>query len=563
MKRCPQCHRLEADDALTFCRTDGTPLVSEGAAAGDDARTLRLGAAHATAGAQTRVLPREAGGARGTSGSKSRRRIVIAAAVIVIALAASAYLYVARGRRGAAKNSVAVMPFANASGDPDMDYLSDGITENLINRLSQLPNVRVIARSTMFRFKGQDADAQSVGRQLGVDAVLTGRVVQRGDSLTVQADLVNVSDGSQAWGEQYSRRLTDLSALQGEIARDVSNGLRAKLSGAQEQRLTKDYTANPEAYQLYLRGRFYWNKRTEENVRKGVEFFQQAIDKDPNFALAYVGLADSYHLLSIPDALTGAMPPREAVPKARDAAERALAIDPALAEAHAALAQVKYIDGDWGGAEEGLRESIALNPNYANAHLWYALNLSGMGRHEEALREINRALELDPLSLPINANVAFVLFLAHRYDEAAEQCRKTLDMDPTFALAHKRLGLVYEQKGMYREAVAELRQAAAYSDQNPTALAELAHALAVSGDKAEARKLLDELTQLSGRRYVSSYDLAVVYCGLGEKEQALGSLEKAVEQHDFIVWMKLDPRLDPLRPDPRFADLIRRVGLAQ
>ncbi|MCA1814987.1 MAG: tetratricopeptide repeat protein [Acidobacteria bacterium] len=489
MKRCPTCNRAEPDDALAFCRADGTPLVR---VADEDAGTIRLGTssagdaggARATDAPTTRLGTRApAGNARRLAQPTARRGALVAALLLCAALAAGAYLYVSRGKGGAAKNSVAVLPFQNASGDPDMEYLSDGITENLINRLSQLPNVRVIARGTMFRFKGRDADAQSVGKQLGVDAVLTGRIVQRGDSLTVQADLVNVSDGTQAWGEQYSRKLNDIEALQGEIARDVSNGLRAKLSGAQERQLTKGETASPEAYQLYLRGRYYWNKRTEENVRKGVELFQQAIDKDPNFALAYVGIADSYHLLSIPDALTGAMPPDEAVPKARDAAERALAIDPTLAEAHASLAQVEYISGDWAGAEDGLRHSIELNPNYANAHHWYALNLASLGRDDEALREINRALELDPLSLPINTNVAFVLFMARRYDEAAEKCRKALDMDSTFALAHKRLALVYEQKGMYREAVAEFRQAADGSDDHPNALAGLAHALALSGDK--------------------------------------------------------------------------------
>jgi tetratricopeptide (TPR) repeat protein len=362
------------------------------------------------------------------------------------------------------------------------------------------------------------------------------------------------------WGERYNRKASDILAVQEEIAREIAGKLRLRLSGEQEQRVTRRYTDNVEAYQLYLKGRFYWNKRTEDSVRKGIEFFQQAIDKDPNFALAYVGLADSYSLLSVPDALTGALPTREALPKARAAAERALGIDNSLAEAQAALAQVKFIDSDWAGAEEGFRHSIELNPNYANAHFWYALDLSSLGRHDEALREIRRALELDPLSLPINANVCYVLYSARRYDEALEQCRKALDMDPTFALAHKRLGSVYEQKGMYGEAIAEFRQAITYSNQHPTAMAALAHAYAVSGDRGEAQKVLGELTQLSGRRYVSAYDVAVVYSGLGEKEQAFRWLERAVGQRDFIVWLKLDPRLEPLRSDSRFDALLRRAG---
>jgi eukaryotic-like serine/threonine-protein kinase len=581
MKRCPKCNRPENDDSLAFCRADGARLVSDGNFVSEGAGTLRFDSAPVTGETETGILPtgeglsrptapttvldaqRSSGSTREFTKPKSRRGVVIAAAVITaIALAAFAYTYLTSDG-GNEKNSIAVLPFQNAGGDPNLEYLSDGISESLINSLSQVPGVRVMARSTMFSFKGRDADPRAIGKQLGVDTVLTGKVVQMGDSLSVQADLVNASDGSQIWGERYSRKASDILAVQEDIAREIVGKLRLRMSGEQERRVTQRYTEDPEAYQLYLKGRFYWNKRTEEGARKGIEFFQRAIDEDPNYALAYVGVADSYLLLGVPEAMTGAIPMREALPKARAAAERALEINDSLAEAHASLAHIRFIGGEGVSAEEGYRRSIDLNPNYATAHHYYALYLSNVGRFDEALRENRRAQELDPLSLVINTNVGTILYFARRYDEAIEQCRKTLDMDSTFALAHYRLGSAYEEKGMYREAIAEFRQAAAYSNQHPTVLAALAHAYAVSGDRGEAQKALDELTKLSERRYVSAYGVAVVHAGLGEKEQALRWLEKAVEQRDYMNRLKVDPRLDPLRTDPRFSELLRKVGLPQ
>jgi TolB-like protein/DNA-binding winged helix-turn-helix (wHTH) protein/Tfp pilus assembly protein PilF len=494
---------------------------------------------------------------------RHRRRALLVSAALVVATAAVALAYFTKyfGGRPEAITSIAVLPFVNEGADPDTEYLSDGLSESLINSLSQLPSLKVIARSSAFRYKGKDADPQEVAAALGVQAILVGRVAQRGDSLVVSAELVDAKDRTQVWGERYERKVADLLSVQREIAKEITENLRLKLSGAEQGRVAKSYTENPEAYQLYLKGRFYWNKRTEEGVRKGIEFFQRAVEKDPNFALAYVGISDSYILLGVPEALTGAMPTREALAAARSAAERALAIDGTLAEAHTSLAHAMYIGREWTGAEEEHRRGIALNPNYATAHHFYALYLSYLGRHDEALREIRRALELDPLSLIINANLGSILHFAGRYEEAAEQCRRTLDMDPTFAFAHYRLGTVYEQNGMYEEAVAEFRRAADYSQQHPTALAALAHTLAVSGNKSEAQKVLGTLTGLSGRRHVSAYDVAVVYIGLAEKEQAFRWLERAVEQGDYVNRPKIDPRLAPLRPDPRFATLLRRLGL--
>jgi tetratricopeptide (TPR) repeat protein len=352
-----------------------------------------------------------------------------------------------------------------------------------------------------------------------------------------------------------------LLSIQREIAREITNNLRPKLSGTEQSRVAKSSTENLDAYHLYLRGKFYWNKRTEESVRKSIEFFQQSLEKDSNFTLAYVGLADSYFLLGVPGTMTASLPTREAIAKAREAAERALQIDDLLAEAHASLAQARFLGLDWAGADGEYARSIELNPNYVTAHHWYALYLSNLGRHDDALREIRRALELDPLSPITNANLGSILYFARRYDEAAEQCRKTLDLEESFAFARYRLGMVYEQQGSYREALAELRQAAAHSNQHPTVLAGLAHALAVSGDRKGAQQVLSRLMVLSGRLRVTPYELAVVYVGLGEKEQSFRWLDRAIDVANYINMLKVDPRLDPLRADPRFQNLVRRVGL--
>jgi tetratricopeptide (TPR) repeat protein len=371
---------------------------------------------------------------------------------------------------------------------------------------------------------------------------------------------VDVRNNKLLWGEQYDRKMSDLLATQREIAREIVEKLRLKVSG-EEQGLAKHYTESNEAYQLYLRGRFYWNKRTEEGMRKSLEYYQQAIQTDPNFALAYSGVADAYDLLGASDA-TGAMPPDEAMPKAKAAALKALEIDNTLAEPHVSLAHVKYYyDRDWVTAEREYKRAIELNPNYPTAPHWYAVFLMSAGRFDEALAQIRRAQELDPLSLPINMTWGWVLLTARQNDQSVEQLRKTLEMDPNFVLTRHRLGLVYEQQGKYEEAIAEFKQVVSLTASKSLGLTALAHAYALSGKRAEAQKTLAELQEISTQRYVSPAAIAAIYTALGDKDQAFAWLEKADKSHDgILVRLKVDSRFDSLRSDPRFADLVRRVA---
>ncbi len=486
-----------------------------------------------------------------------RGKTVLGIASLALA-ALLAWFTLFRGR-GEAIDSVAVLPFVNVSADPQTEYLSDGITESVINNLSQLRSLRVMARSTVFRYKGKEADPQKVGQDLHVGAVLTGRLQERGDTLVIQAELVDVSKGTQLWGEQYNRKLADILAVQEEISREISEKLRLRLTGEEKTRMAKRPTENIEAYQLYLKGRYYWNKRTEEGFRRAIVYFSEATEKDPNYALAHAGLADSYIVLGY----FSLLPAKEAYAKAREAATRALELDETLGEAHNALATAKAdYDWDWPGAEREFKRAIELNPGYATTHQWYGRMLSELGRHEEALAEIKRAQQLDPLSLIINAVSGRILLYAGREDLAIEQLRKTLEIDPNFAHAHQFLGYAYVRKGMFGEAIAEFQRAITLSPNFTQYQAGLGHAYARAGKSAEARKLLSELKELSKRRYVSWCDFAAIYAGLGEKDQAFACLERAYAQRDArLVELKVDARLDPLRADPRFNDLLRRIGL--
>jgi len=520
-----------------------------------DLQRLKRDTESARVGAATELAP--AARAR----SWWRTKTALAGGLVLAALLTLlAWFAVFRGR-GEAIDSVAVLPFVNVSADPQTEYLSDGITESVINNLSQLRSLRVMARSTVFRYKGKEADPQKVGQDLHVGAVLTGRLQERGDTLVIQAELVDVSKGTQLWGAQYNRKLADILAVQEEISREISEKLRLRLTGEEKTRMAKRPTENIEAYQLYLKGRYYWNKRTEEGLRRSIEYFSEATEKDPNYALAHAGLADCYIILGY----FSLLPAREAYAKAREAATRALALDDTLAEAHNALATAKAdYDWDWPGAEREFRRAIELNPGYATAHQWYGRLLSELGRHEEALAEIKRAQELDPLSLIINAVGGRILLYAGRDDLAIEQLRKTLEMDPSFAHAHWFLGMAYVRKGALAEAIAEFQRAITLSPNFTQYQAGLGHAYARAGKSAEARRLLDELKEQSKRRYVSWCDFAAIYAGLGDKDQAFACLERAYAQRDArLVELKVDARLDPLRSDPRFKDLLRRIGLPQ
>jgi DNA-binding SARP family transcriptional activator len=460
-------------------------------------------------------------------------------------------------------NSLAILPLVNSSADPNAEYLSDGITESIINNLSQLTRLHVMAHSTVFRYKGRVVDPQEVGRSLNVRAVLTGRVLQLGDSLIIRVELVNTADGSQLWGEQYDQSASDVLAVQEEIAKRISEKLQLKLTGAEREQLVKRHTESTEAYQAYLRGRYCWNKRTEEGLKKGIEYFRQAIEIDPCYALAYAGLADSYVVLG--SFGVSALAPEEAFPRAKEAATRALEIDETLAEAHASLAFcLESYDWDWAAAHREFTRAIELKPDCTTAHHWYGLEyLTAMGRLDEAFAEIKQAHELEPLSLSINTDFGFLPYLMRQYDEAIDAYRKALELDQSFVYTHWKLGLAYEQKAMYEEAIAEFQKAIALSGGSAQAIVLLGHAYAVSGKKKEALKVLDELGELSKHRYVSSYRVAAIYLGLGETERAFEWLERAAHERDgWLVWLNVDPVFDHLRSHPRFTDLVRRVGLA-
>ncbi len=463
----------------------------------------------------------------------------------------------ARSRKGI--DSLAVLPLVNVSGDPNVEYLSDGITESLINILSQLPKLRVVPRGTAFRFKGRGADAPTVGRELNVRAVLTGRVIQRGEALNIQTELIDTTSDAQLWGGQYNRALVDIFAVQEDIAREISDRLRLRLGGEEKKRISKRHTENSEAYQLYLKGRYSWSKRTEEAVRKSIDYFRQAIDKDPGYALAHAGLADSYNILGY----FAYLPPKEAFPPAKSAASKALEIDPTLAEAHAALGYARlYFDWDWPGAEKEFQRAIQLNPNYPIGHHYYANVLVALGRIEEGIAEFRKALEIDPLYLIINAALGWAYYFSRQYDSAVEQLRKTVDIEPSFAQAHIWLAEVYVKQRRFEEAVAEFKTALELAGNSTYHGVRLAQAYALAGERDLARKMLGEFYEISKQKYVSSLDLGVVHLALGEEDRAFEFFEKAYgERARGLVFVKMDPRFDPVRSDPRFHDLMRRIGL--
>ncbi|HSE35735.1 MAG TPA: protein kinase, partial [Blastocatellia bacterium] len=466
-----------------------------------------------------------------------------------------------RARSRKTIDSLAILPLINAGDDPDTEYLSDGITESIINNLSQLPRLRVMASSSVFRYKGKEVVPQIVGQQLGVRGLLTGRVLQRADLLIIKAELVDAEDGTQLWGEQYSRKLSDIFTIQEEISTEISNNLRLRLSGAEKKQLTKRHTENTEAYQRYLKGRFYWNKRTLEGLEKGIEYFQKAIDSDPGYALAYAGLADSYNILVSYSALS----PHDAFPKAKAAATRALEIDPRLAEAHTSLAFVKFgYDWDWSGAERAFKQAIRLNPGYPYAHNFYAVLLAALGRFDDALTHIRNAQELDPLSLPINTNLGWLLYLARRYEEAIEQYLKTIDLDEGFPLAHRRLAQIYEITLRYSEADAEYQKALALSGEDIELITARGHFYAVVGETSKAREVLNELEGLAKSRYVPSYLVARIYLGLGDIDRLFELLYKALdERYGYLAYLDVEPMFDPIRTDPRYEALVLSVGLRQ
>jgi eukaryotic-like serine/threonine-protein kinase len=490
--------------------------------------------------------------------ARSWKRLALPIAVAAI-LGLGALIVWRRSAAAGSLDSVAVLPFANASRDPETEYLSDGITESIINSLSRLPQLRVAARSSVFRYKGKDEDPQKAGRELNVRAVVSGKLLQRGDTLSVQADLVDVGNGAQIWGNHYDRKLADVLAIQEEIAKDVSEKLRPKMTGAEKQKVQKHYTENTEAYQLYLKGRYEWEKRNEASLQKARGFFQQAIDKDPGFALAYCGLADSYGVLPS----YSLMSPSEAWPKAKAAARKALEIDEGLAPAHATLGLgLTDWDHDWAGAESHFRRAIEIDPDYPSGHFWYSQLLAALGRSQEAIDQIQRAREADPFSIIIQANLVRVLADARRFDQAIEEGQKAIRDNPNFAPPHFFLGLAYLGAGRRQEAAAEWRKAFEIIPSTPQGVWHRGRAEALEGRREDAIRTIAELTEVSRNRYVSPTYIATILIELGERDQAFEWLRRGVEDRSYdIVYLGVDPLFDAVRDDPRFQDLLRGLKL--
>jgi TolB-like protein/DNA-binding winged helix-turn-helix (wHTH) protein/Tfp pilus assembly protein PilF len=460
--------------------------------------------------------------------------------------------------------SIAVLPLANLSGNPEQEYFADGMTDELIGQLMRIRALRVISRTSVMRYKGTRKTVEEIARELDVDAVVEGSVIRSAERVRVTTQVIQANPEKNLWAERYELPSGDTVMVLGTLARKISDAIRVEVTQEERKRFGEARPADPETYEAFLKGRYYWSKRTEGTTQKAIDYFTEAIRRDPRFALAFVGLADSYTSLAVGETLQEVMPPKEAFPKAREAATRALAIDDTLAEVHASLAHILFqYDRDWSRAAQQFQRAIQLNPNYANAHHWYALSLMWMGRTDEALIEIRQAKAIDPLSLVINSNLGFILAAAHQYDQGIEQCRRTLEMEPTFAHARYRLGQIYVLKGMYREAIAELKQAIVMSGGSPRAVAELGLAYARLGEPNDARKLLDELRARSKLRYVSPFNIALIYGGLRENRQSLAWLEMAyAEQAPSLNLLTLSPAFDSLRGEPQFIALVRRIGLA-
>ena len=489
---------------------------------------------------------------------RSRSRLLVGASLSAVVLVGAAIALTNRygGSTPAAEGveSVAILPLSNTSGDPEAEYLSDGITENVITRLLRVPRLKVIARDSVYRYKGQAVDPQQVGRRLGVQAVLTGALELRGDAFSLDAQLIGVPDGRRLWREHYDRPLSDLPLLQAELAQEIAKGLRLRISPEERTRFSQNDTHSPEAYSLYLKGRYFWNRRTTTDLRKSIGYFRQAVERDPLFALAYAGLADAHGLLTE----YHASPAHETYLEAKDAAERALSIDPDLAEAHASLAYVKqFYEWDWAGAEAEFKRAIELNPNYATGHQWYAEYLSAMGRHAEALAEIRRALDIDPISLIINSVEANLLYMARRYDEAIQKSYSVIDMDPNFPEAYEYLKRSYDQTRDYGQAIAARQKRRALLGLDTRMTGALRAAASTTSSRVYWRSRLEQELEEGNTEGLQAFEMAELHAQSGDTDGSLDWLEKACADDDFmIMYIKVAPNLDSLRSEPRFKALI-------
>jgi TolB-like protein/Tfp pilus assembly protein PilF len=454
--------------------------------------------------------------------------------------------------------SIAVLPFVNMSVDPEQEYFCEGMAEELINALTQMSGLHVVSRTAAFQFKGKGHNIHEIAKELNVKTILEGSVRKAGNRIRITAQLVNTEDGYHIWSEKFDRDMEDIFAIQDDISLKIVENLKVKLFGNEKAKLLKRHTVNQDAYQLYLKGRYFWNRRDPVNYQKSIENFQKSIDKDPQYALPYVGLAECYNLMGMHASIRA----KVVYPKAKTALEKALKIDDTFGEAYSALGWIKtFYDWDWLAAEQAFKQSIILNPNYATAHQWYSLYLSGMGRFNEAIFEAEKAHNLDPISLIINSNLGCVFYFARHYDKAIEQCLKVIDMDPNFPLVYMYLAAAYHKKEMYEEAKKADQKLAEFSGNSPLALGCLGCGYARVGEIEKASGILEQLNELSKKKYVSPYHRAIIYMGLNDKDQFFESLGKAVDDRDpLLVFLKEQPIFDELHSDPRFDELLKKIG---
>jgi TolB-like protein/Flp pilus assembly protein TadD len=583
MKHCPQCNRLETDEALKFCRVDGATLVSDSSSLGDEAGTAQLAAdasevhtsilphttqAHVNrATAPTTVLTPQSSLTTTSelSQPKARKRPLLAvaliAAVVSVAILVGGYFYFSR-KSNMAIQSIAVLPFENRGRTADTDYLSDGLADSLIYRLSQLPSLKVSPTSSVMKYKGQATDVGAIAKELQVDAVLSGRLMQQGDNLSISVQLVDARSNKLLWAEQYERRMSDLLATQREIATTITQKLQLKLAG-NETGITKKYTNSNEAYQLYLKGRYHYAKRTKDDLQKGIGYFQQAVELDPNFALAYAMIADSYASMPAYPYLS----PHEAFPKAKAAANRAVEIDPALAEAYSALGySLGLYDWKWADAERAFKRAIELDEKNSLAHVRFAISYyQPTGRSAEAVAETERAVELEPVNLAMRANLTWAYILAGRKTDALANAEKLRDLEPDFVLGRYQLGLAYITNGMYQQAI-DLTEKPLRADPNDQTMLQVAGcANAKLGRRNEANAAIGRFKDIRKTQYVMSFFVATIYAGLGEKDKAFIELEEAYRQRDWRLsaLLKNEPMIESLRNDARYKDLLRRMNLAE
>ncbi|MBX3276460.1 MAG: protein kinase [Acidobacteria bacterium] len=535
---------------------------------GDEERASASGKAHTlllrpATTAATEAKDTAAQNAQPTTPDKPKvQKWWIAALLSLVALAGGLLAYRSFAPDNQAIDSLAVLPFQNRSANADSEYLSDGLAESLIYRLSQIPNLKVSPTSSVFRYKGKDVDPLTIAKELGVQVVMTGRIAPRGDSLLISVELVEVRNNKTLWGEQYERKLSDLLAIQREMTSEITQRLQLKLSGESAQKLSKKYTVSDEAYQLYLQGRYHWAKRTKDEMMKAVEYYKQAIAIDPNYALAYAGIADCYNSFGKnPD-----LSPAESIPQAKSAAARALELDPELAEAHAALADSRAIyDWDWAASDRGFKRALELNPNVSYTHIAYAASyLASQGRTDAVVAEIKRALEIEPMAL-INHSLLVTGYLyARQNDKALQQGRTALNLNPNFLIANHWLGLAFIANGMYDDAIKVGEEGLRQSPANPEMLFVIGRAYAKQGRRREAEQYIDKLREVAKTRYVRTYWFACIYAALGDKDKAFAELERSFEDRDvFLPRIKSDPMVDSLRDDSRFRDLLKRMKLPE